>query len=74
MSTLIFDTVILLRFKFKLKIQYQSYYKDKYNQAVSGTLETNSDVITECSKESGCSQVICQTHGTCHVYLLLMWL
>ena len=80
MSTLIFNTVILteplFRFNFKLKIQYQSYYKDtcKYNQAVSGTLETNFDAITECSKESGCSQVICQTHGTCHVYLLLMWL
>ena len=63
-----------MRYNSKLKIQYQSYYKDKYNQAVSGTLETNFDVITECSKESGYSQVICQTHDTCHVYVLLMWL
>ena len=53
MSTLIFNTIILtvyLRFNFKLKIQYQSY-KDKYNQAVSGILETNFDAITECSKK-----------------------
>ena len=74
MSTLILNTIILLRFNFKLKIQYQSYYKDNYNQAVSGTLDTNFHAITECSKESGCSQVICQTHDTCHVYYLLMWL
>ena len=64
----------LWRFNFKLKIQYQSYYKDKYNQALSGTLGTNSHVITECSKESGCSQVICKIHDTCHVYFLQMWL
>ena len=53
MSTLIFNTIVLLRFNFKLKIQYQSYYKDKYNQAISGTLETNFHLITECSKKVG---------------------
>ena len=57
MSTLIFNTIILtssfVRFNFKIKIQYQSYYKDKYNQAVSCALETNFDVLQIKSVQSG---------------------